>query len=515
MSATLRVFLLGSLYFGCAKSDGLAQSIAAPWSGHGHDAQHTGVSFFASKPLQSIHWQTPVDLLPQYSGSVLLIHYGCPLITRANTVILPVKTGAHDGFRIEAHRAADGALVWTQTTDFSVSVPGSYGWTPSCGITLTPKNRVYFPGAGGTVYFRDDPDVDPAPNSGQVAFYGLDYYLDDSDTRAAFDSAVKINTPLTSDRYGNIYFGFQVATGAVTTPQLQSGIARITPEGTGSWVAASAAVNDSSIFQVVTNCAPALSNDHKTLYVAVSRGDFTGGYLVALDSRTLATQASVELRDVKYPNQNALLPDDGTASPTIGPDGDVYFGVFESSIGENNERGWLLHFDSGLSQVKTAGAFGWDDTPSVVAASLVPSYTGASSYLLLCKYNNYAGIGSGNGHNRVAILDPNAAATDPITGATVMQEVISVLGPTPDPAHNSPGAVREWCINSAAIDPFSKSAIIPNEDGRAYRWDFASNSLTESLELTNGLGEAYTPSVVGVDGLVYLISNATLFAVGN
>ena len=44
------------------------QSIALPWSGHGHDAQHTALSQVASKPLQQILWQTPVDLAPQYSG---------------------------------------------------------------------------------------------------------------------------------------------------------------------------------------------------------------------------------------------------------------------------------------------------------------------------------------------------------------------------------------------------------------------------------------------------------------
>jgi len=32
--------------------------------------------------------------------------------------------------------------------------------------------------------------------------------------------------------------------------------------------------------------------------------------------------------------------------------------------------------------------------------------------------------------------------------------------------------------------------------------------------LTPGLGEAYTPMLVGPDGIVYAINNATLFAVG-
>ena len=41
-----------------------SQSIARPWSGHGHDPQHTAVSPVKSQPLQQIKWQTPVDLAP-------------------------------------------------------------------------------------------------------------------------------------------------------------------------------------------------------------------------------------------------------------------------------------------------------------------------------------------------------------------------------------------------------------------------------------------------------------------
>ncbi len=487
-----------------ARSGG-AQSIDFPWSGHGHNAQHDGITLAPSQPLNQIHWQTPVDLAPQYSGSSLLIHYGSPLITRSNTVIIPVKTGPTGGFRIEARDAANGSLKWTNSTDY-VLPPST--WGPSYGPALTPKNRVYFPGAGGTVYFRDTPDSITGA-TGQIAFYGLTNYLADTNT---FNAAVKINTPITSDRYGNIYFGFLV--NGPTTPALQSGLARISPDGTGSWVAAAAAASDPSVNRVVYNCAPALSIDHKTLYVAVSYGNFQPGYLVSLDSRTLAPIARVRLKDAANSTQDALLADIGTASPTIGPDGDVYFGVLESSLGANHFRGWLLHFNKTLSQTNIPGAFGWDDTASVVPSSLIPSYQGSSKYLVLVKYNNYVGAG-GDGVNKVAILDPNVSMTDPISGATVMKEVITVAGPTPDDEFpNSPGAVREWCINTVAVDPFTKSAIVHSEDGKVYRWDFASNTLIQPLVLTLGIGEAYTPTVVGVDGTVYIIANAILFAIG-
>ncbi len=274
---------------------------------------------------------------------------------------------------------------------------------------------------------------------------------------------------------------------------------------------------DPNIVKVAQNCTPALANDHKTLYVAVNSanpdGDFgVYGYLCALDSRTLAPLASVRLKDVANPGNDANVPDDGTASPTVGPDGDVYYGVLENPCCVNHDRGWLLHFNSTLSQTKTPGAFGWDDTASIVPASLVASYSGGSSYLLMTKYNNYSdpGIG-GNGSNKIAVLDPMHTEIDPITGATVMNEVLTIVGPTPNTGQ--PG-VREWCINTAAVDPFTKSILANSEDGRLYRWDLTSNTLSETFVLTTGVGEAYTPTLIGVDGTVYAVNDAILFAIG-
>ena len=488
-----------------------AQSIRLPWSGYAHEPQHSAIASVASQPLNRILWQTPVDLNPQYSGGELFIHYGSPLITRSNNVILPVKTGAGGGFEIEALAGATGATNWVQSTDY---VLPAHGWVPSFSPALTPKNRLYFAGGGGTVYYCDTPDTtNAAPAIGQIAFYGLTNYLASSN---AYLANVQINTPLTSDRYGNLFFGFLV-TGS-TPLNLQSGIARIDFSGTGTWVSAGATVSNATVSQVAMNCAPALSNDHKTLYVAVNNGYTTYGYLVAVDSRTLAPLNSVRLKDVKNPVNDAVVDGDGTASPMVGPDGDVYFGVLENPWYSNNDRGWLLHFDSTLTLTRLPGAFGWDDTASVVPASLVPSYHGGSSYLLMTKYNNYAdpGIG-GDGINKIAILDPQNSESDPVTGATVMNEVLTIAGPTPDypnrnPSH--PNAVREWCINSAAVDPFTKSVLANNEDGKLYRWDLTSNTLSETNVLTPGIGEAYTPTLVGVNGIVYAINNATLFAIG-
>jgi hypothetical protein len=490
-----------------------AQSIRVPWSDYAHDPQHTALSPAASQPLANLHWQTPVDLNPQHAGGDpsgdLYIHYGSPLITRSNTVIVPVKTGAYGGFRVEAHVSTNGALKWMQSTDY---VLPPHNWTPSFSPTLTPKNRLYFPGGGGTVYYCDSPDSTNIPVIGQIAFYGLTNYTANTN---AYLGNVFIDTPITSDRYGNIFFGFQVTN--ATPLSLTSGVARIDVSGNGTWIAANVIVTNAGIVKVAQNCTPALANDHKTLYVAVNNGNPDGdfgvyGYLCALDSRTLAPLGSVRLKDVANPGNDANVPDDGTASPTVGPDGDVYYGVLENPCCVNHDRGWLLHFNSVLSQSKTPGAFGWDDTASVVPSSLVASYSGSSSYLLMTKYNNYSdpGIG-GNGSNKIAVLDPMNTEIDPITGTTVMKEVLTVLGPTPNTGQ--PG-VREWCINTAAIDPFTKSILANSEDGKLYRWDLTSNSLSETFTLTTGVGEAYTPTVIGVDGTVYAVNDAILFAIG-
>jgi hypothetical protein len=484
----------------------LAQSLTQPSLNYARDPQHTALSKIRSQSLNRIKWQTPVDLLPQYTGTALTIHYGSPIITAANSVIVPVKVGATDGFRLDVRNGADGSPKYSLPSDYSLP---PHNWVPTFGPALTVRNRLYWPGAGGTVFYRDQPDSTTGP-SGHIAFYGNAVYASNRD---AFDRNVRISTPLIADRYGSVFFGYIVL--GSNPANLTSGVAKIDYTGAGSFVTVTAvAGGDNSITQVAMNCTPTLSNDHRTLYFAVSSGSRGRGYLVSVNSATLAPVSRVRLVDPRN-GQDAVILDDGSATPTVGPDDDVFYGVLENPADSNHHRGWLLHFDRSLTEIKMPGVFGWDTTVSVVPSTLVPSYRGSALYLVLTKHNNYAGIG-GDGVSKVAILDPTTGETEPLSGMAVMKEVISVLGPTPDSENirNFPNAVREWCINSAVVDPFSKSALINNEDGILYRWDFTSNTLSQSVVLTEGLGEAYTPTLIGVDGTVYAINNATLFAVG-
>ena len=478
-----------------------------PWFSYGHDAQHTGQSAIASQDLNRIAWMTPVDVAPQYTaGGALLTHYGSPVVTASNTVVIPVKTTAAGAYRIEGRIGQTGALVWTMNSDY---VTPPHNWIPPYNILLTQQGRIYAPGSGGKILVRDDANAATSTSATHVFFGAATYNANP----AAFDTTVFINTPITADAQGNVFFGFQV-TGA-NPAGLVSGIARVTPSGTGTWVGAAAAASDGGIVKPAMNCAPALSNDGATLYIAVNINSTPGvvqrGYLLALDSTTLATRARASLIDPNL-GTNARISDDGTASPVVGSDGRVFYGVLESQFPTHNARGWLLQFDALLNSAGAPGSFGWDVSPTVIPAAMVPSYTGGSPYLLALKYNNYNGVGTGDGLNRLAVLDPRASQADPIVPTVqVMREVMTILGPTLDAG--SATARREWCINTMAADPLRRSVLANNEDGKLYRWDLTSNTLSQTVQLNQGLGQAYTPTLVGADGGVYAISNAILYAI--
>jgi hypothetical protein len=479
-----------------------APGVAGPaWWSFARDPQHTAVGAVASQDLNRIAWLAPLDLAPQQTNGELLVHYGSPVVTSFNTVILPVKTGAAGGFRIEARSGVNGGLIWSADSDY---VLPPHDWLPSYNLALTSSNSLYAPASGGKLLARDQADSE-AGTVRSLVFYGAANYAANP---AAYDGTVFIDTPITIDSAGNAFFGFRV-TGA-NPANLVGGIARIDASGAGGWVAASGAANDSAVAKAAMNSAPALSADQATLYVAVNADAVQKGYLVALDSTTLAVKSRVLLRD-PTDGQPALVSDDATASPTVGPDGDVFFGVQEAVAGTHNGRGWLLHFDAGLTIRLVPGAFGWDDTASVVPASMVPSYGGTSSYLLMTKYNNYADSGSGDGQSRLAVLDPKASQTDPISGKPVMVEVLTLLGPTFE--SGSSGPVKEWCINTAAVDPLTGSVLVNSADGFLYRWDLSRNAFTQRIQLTSGIGEAYTPTAIGADGAVYAVSNAVLFSI--
>ena len=176
------------------------------------------------------------------------------------------------------------------------------------------QQRLYYAGAGGTLFYVSNFDNKwpwPRPRT-RVAFFGLDAFERD---KAGFTSTVFVNTPLTADSLGNVFFGFRVQGNAPAPLSTnQSGFARIAPDGSATYVLAGVAAGDNAITRDTHNSAPALSNDEQTLYVVVKAGTTNAyAYLLGLDARTLETKFKVFLKDPRNNRiNNATVSDDST-----------------------------------------------------------------------------------------------------------------------------------------------------------------------------------------------------------
>jgi Bacterial Ig-like domain (group 3)/Putative Ig domain/Ubiquitin-activating enzyme E1 FCCH domain len=581
--------------------------LSATWTQLNGNAQHTGDTTAVAQPIDHVLYSVPLDLEPW--GAV---HYGDPVFTSGNTVIVPIKVtwSAQDqnaqNFFVEGLNTVTGQVLWTsvptgtitgasnsgpivitspnnglQTGD-SVTIGGVQGDTAANGtFTVTyinanefsldgttgngaysgggtwvsntgnasfieptyswippfqpvydaVTNRVYFPGPGGTIDYIANPDTPGTPTVVQEAFFGNSNYLANE---SAYNSSIYINTGLTVDNSGNVYFGF-TETGTNPSGINDGGVVRISPTGAATYTLAYSAVgqtNDGN-WNPAMGPSPAVSNDGSTVYFGMNdsgyslNGNEYDSYLVGFNSTTLAPEYSVQLLDPSS-GQGAGLIDESTAGPMVAPDGTVYQGVFGNPY--NGSRGYLLHYSADLSTEFTPGAFGWDDTPSIVPTSMVPSYTGSSSYLILCKYNDYAnadfggpnsGDYGGNGVNEIAVLDPYSSVPDPNNDPNpniqVMATVEAFASPSPDlDAVNAgdPDAVREWCTNGTVVDPATDSVFINNEDGYTYEWNLGTDTITNAVEITTGVGVPYTPTAVAPNGEVFSDNGGTLFAEG-
>src|SRR4051812_34220650 len=472
-------------------------------TGFANNAQHTAVAPASPQPLDSVHWQVTVDHKPSCCEDGPIAHYASPMITGANTVVVPVRLGPKKGFVLKAFNGSDGTKKWTLPTDYTPPLGATFEWPAPIPATLD-GDTVAVAGAGGTILIRSSPDGTGSVH--RVAFYGIDNYRAH---RARDRAAVQITTPLTTGEDGSLYFGFSAASGA--PGGLRNGLARISPSGEGSWVSARKLGGVHKVTRIALNCAPALSNDGTTGYVTVVTGQ--KGRLVGFNATSLKPKYVHRLRDPQTDNW-AGISGSSTATPTVGPDGDVFYGVLGNPILKHDVRGWLLHFDPTLKHLKTPGSFGWDQTVSVIPSSSVPSYTGGSSYLLVSKYNNYLIGKHGDGRNEIALLDPGAAQKDRFSHVQVMREVRTVLAPVHVP-HSPKGSRYEWCVNSIVVDPGTGSAIANNEDGHVYHWDLETGALVDDLEIGPPAGQAYTMTVIGPDGTSYAMQHAILYAVGS
>ena len=345
---------------------------AVEWSGFAANAQHTAAASERPQPFKRIRWRAKVDRTPALIQGTLPIHYGSPMITAANTVLVPTHISAKAGFLVIAYSGTSGVQRWSLATDYRppAFAVGRHAtaFAPPLPAVLTPAKTLAVAGGGGTVLMRRNANR-PAGAVQRRVFYGLAQW---KAHRSRYDKAVRISTPLTAGPDGSVYFGFTV-TGA-TPAHLSSGIARIDARGHATWIAAAAAAGGNrTVTAVAMNCAPALSPSGTTVYITVVGP--SSGILVGLNATTLKPRFHVLLKD-PVSGRPSLISTSSSASPTVGPDGDVYYGVLENPFPTHDDRGWLLHYNSSLSRTKIPGSFGWDNTVSVLPAERCPATTG-------------------------------------------------------------------------------------------------------------------------------------------
>jgi hypothetical protein len=200
---------------------------------------------------------------------------------------------------------------------------------------------------------------------------------------------------------------------------------------------------------------------------------------------------------------SGTLPDQGSSSPTVLPDGSILFGALTNY---NAQRGHLFKFDAG-GNFLGAFDFGWDSTPAVYAHdgtySIVVKDNHYDAPGLYCFFNSSTSCGAlPRGPYYITQLDAQLRVEWKFQNTTV------------ESAH--PNGF-EWCINAPVVD--SKGVVYANsEDGNIYAIAQGHSGVfgtaLQSVFLKRAIGAAYTPLSIGPDGRAYTQNDGSLFIVG-
>src|SRR3984957_3084868 len=175
-------------------------SAAVEWAGFAGNAQHTAVALKRPQPFRRIRWRAKVDLAPHLVGGELLIHYGSPMVTAANTVLVPTRVSTKAGFEVVAYSGTNGMRRWSVRTDYRLPTFRGPTFAAPLPAVLT-RASLAVAGAGGTVLLRRHVNQ-PVGRVQRLVFYGAAQW---HAHRSVFDQAVKITTPLTAGPDGSLY----------------------------------------------------------------------------------------------------------------------------------------------------------------------------------------------------------------------------------------------------------------------------------------------------------------------
>ncbi len=211
----------------------------------------------------------------------------------------------------------------------------------------------------------------------------------------------------------------------------------------------------------------------------------------------------------------ARVLDDSSSTPTIAPDGSVFYGAYTAY---NWAQGHLMHFSANGDFLNDFN-FGWDSTPAIVPHN--------GSYSVIIKNNHYAG-GS-------YCVDPNWCPAPRTADQPMGKESFFVSSLTPSLTiewsfqatntqsctRNADGSVTcvsdhpngfEWCVNAPVVDA-NGTVYANSEDGNLYAIN-PGGTLRQSIFQQLALGAAYTPVSLDPKGRIYSQNAGHLFVVG-
>lgn len=515
-----------------------------------------------------------------FGASDLLVHYQVPLID-GNNIYMEFKSGNPSKNTFSQMNWAENKLSWqngtlVQAWSFASDwkAPGSYAdfWEPVFHSVLA-NGALYVPGAGGTI-FRVDKGT-----GAQVARINPFGTIDNNTYTAgpiSADSSGNLYYNVVKLQPGGGFYSkdsvdswlVKVAPDNSATKVSYSVLTPGTPgpddpceisfsQSLAPWPPSPTAVAPTvrcGPMRVALNIAPAIAPDGTIYSIARSHAAFANrsGFLVAVNPNlSLKWIASLNNRfndgcGVPISSGGVLPPngqpggcrvganlgvdpgvnhagggrvlDDSSASPTVAPDGSVFYGAYSRY---NYAQGHLMHFSS-TGAYLGAYRFGWDLT-----AGISPH---GNSYSVVIKDNQYGEVGSYCDVEAVCPSDrtvANSAGYPEAYFITQLNQNLNVQWRfqntnTFSCSRQPDGSVTcvsdhpngfEWCVNAMAID--SNGVVFANsEDGNLYAIN-PDGTLKQSIFQQLALGAAYTPASIGLDGKIYSQNAGHLFVAGN
>lgn len=293
------------------------------------------------------------------------------------------------------------------------------------------------------------------------------------------------------------------------------------------------------------NATPAIASNGVIYLISRAQFDDRYGYLVAVNP-DLTQKWIASFRNRFHDGCNILVPPNGTtggctagtttgvdpstnnwpagrvtedssASPTIAPDGSIFFGTYTRY---NWSEGHLVHFSSDGTFLNSYNNFGWDTTPAI--------FQHGGTYSVIMKENYYDEVGS---YCNDSVACPNDRAT--VYPNNPPRYFLSSFSPnlvkewswqnknTLSCSRDQSGDITcvsdhpfgfEWCANAVAIDKVGR-VFGASEDGNIY--GVKNGKLVQKRFLNLSLGAAYTPTAIDSEGRVYGQNLGVLDVLGN